>query len=113
MAYQAENIKGERMKNNKTNKVSMKSLLLLCAFMFALPSYAGINNNNLGASYSSNQQQLDFRLYSSKASKIKLYLYSQALGASEISSYELTKNAQNIWSLSLQTSQLDSRLSGT
>ena len=101
------------MKNNKTNKVSMKSLLLLCAFMFALPSYAGINNNNLGANYSSNQQQLDFRLYSSKASKIKLYLYSQAQGASEISSYELTKNAQNIWSISLQTSQLDSRLSGT
>ena len=101
------------MKNKKTTKVSVRTLLFFCAFLFALPSNAGINNNNLGASYSSNQQQLDFRLYSSQASKIKLYLYNQAQGASEISSYELTKNAQNIWSISLQTSQLDSRLSGT
>jgi len=74
---------------------------------------AAINPNNLGASYSANQQQIYFRLYSSKASKVELYLYDQASGVEEIAHYPLTKDAQGIWSTSLQVSNLDSRLSNT
>jgi len=97
----------------QNNRSMIKYYILSLLLIFTCSSYAAINQNNLGASYSTNNQQISFRLYSSQATKIELYLYNQASGVAEISHYPLTKNAQNIWSTTLQTSALDSRLSGT
>lgn len=94
-------------------KYCAKPVLFFCTLLLSWGVYAGINLNNLGASYSNAQQQIDFKIYSSRASKIELYLYNQASGVAEISSHSLTKDAQDIWSLSLLTSGLDSRLNGT
>lgn len=91
----------------------IKHYILSLFMIFTCSSYAAINQNNLGASYSTNNQQISFRLYSSQATKIELYLYNQASGAAEIAHYPLTKDAQNIWSTTLLTGTLDSRLSGT
>jgi len=101
------------MNLNKNTHIVKKYFILLLVMMFAHNSYAAINQNNLGASYSVNNDQITFRLYSSQATKIDVYLYNQASGANEISHYPLTKNAQNVWSLTLTTSALDSRLNGT
>ena len=101
------------MKINKYITHTIKLFVLLNVILFSTQNFAAINPDNLGAAYSINKQQITFRLYSSQATKIELYLYNQASGAAEISTYPLTKNAQNIWSTNLQTSTLDSRLAGT
>ncbi|MFK5895323.1 MAG: isoamylase [Pseudomonadota bacterium] len=105
------------MNNQNKSFLTTKTVILFYTFLYSLVfsclSNAAINQNNLGANYSNNQQQINFRVYSSKATKIELYLYNQGSGAAEITHYPLTKNAQNIWSISLQKSSLDSRLNNT
>tara|TARA_R110001583_G_scaffold56993_2_gene171449 strand:- start:928 stop:3237 length:2310 start_codon:yes stop_codon:yes gene_type:complete len=85
-------------------------LTLFCALLFSLSSNAAVNVNNLGASYSTNKEQVNFRLYSSTATKIELYLYDKATGVTEISQHTLSKDADNIWSITLETASLDSTL---
>lgn len=98
---------------NYSQLTFLKTLILYLFFILSSQSVAAINPDNLGASYSSDKQQITFRLYSSKATKIDLYLYDQASGSNEVARYALTKGSNNIWSITLTTSQLDSRLQGT
>ncbi|WP_370661103.1 hypothetical protein [Psychrosphaera algicola] len=74
-------------------------------------SQAAINQNQLGANYSVNQQQINFRIFSANATKVELYLYDQATGVEEVAQYSLTKDNNDIWSTTLDVSALDPRLS--
>ncbi len=61
----------------------------------------------LGASYDATQSNITFRVYSSRATRIEVYLYSQAQGAQEKVSYTLTKDATtNVWSKTVSVSTL-------
>ncbi|MGL1959387.1 MAG: isoamylase [Colwellia sp.] len=95
------------------NKMYVK-LVFIC-YLFFLPfiNQAAVNQSDLGAHYSDNLQKLNFRIYSSRATKIELYLYSQATGVSEIVHYDLNKNKDDIWSIVLTVKNLDPRLNGT
>lgn len=81
--------------------------------MLSFNAQAIVNQHNLGASYTHNNQKINFNVYSLSATKIELYLYDQASGVSEVAHYDLSKNQHNVWSISLDVNTLDARLSST
>jgi isoamylase len=71
----------------------------------ATPS--AINRNALGARYDANRSNVTFRVYSSRASRIELHLFSSPTGQSEKARIVLTKNlGTNIWSTALSTATI-------
>ncbi len=62
------------------------------------PAYAGIDSQQLGARYDAGGSTITFRVYSSAATRIAVYLYDAPTGASETSSAVLTKGSGNVWS---------------
>ncbi len=91
----------------------LKSIVVFWFLFGALNSHAAINQENLGANYSDNSEQITFKLYSARATKIDLYLYNQATTANEVAIYSLSKNVDNVWSITLATRNLDARLNET
>ena len=65
------------------------------------------NPSQLGAYYDANKTNITFRVYSSRATRIEVYLYSSATGTQEKAKYVLTKNStDNIWSKTASVSTL-------
>jgi isoamylase len=78
------------------------------------PASAAINASQLGAKYDSTKSNLSFKVYSSRATRIELYLYSAATGAAEKAHYVMTQGSNGVWSLTLSSLTLSSLgLSGT
>ncbi|HEY0662039.1 MAG TPA: isoamylase [Lysobacter sp.] len=76
---------------------------LLFAFVLLLAlapaANAAINTHNLGAKYDGTQSNITFRIYSSRATRIEVWLYKTPSGAQELVRYVLTKDAAtNVWS---------------
>src|SRR5687767_1667334 len=67
---------------------------------------AAVNSMNLGAKYNSTNSQISFRVYSSRATRIELYLYKNPAGSQEAAKFLLTKNATNVWSKTLSVATL-------
>lgn len=62
-------------------------------------AHAAINAQNLGAKYDASASNINFRVYSSRATRIEVFIYKTATGAQEVVRYVLTKNtATNVWS---------------
>jgi glycogen operon protein len=75
---------------------------------------AAINPNKLGASYDSTKANLTFKVYSGRATRIELYLYSAATGAAEKARYLMTQGTGGVWSVTIPSTTLSSQgLSGT
>jgi isoamylase len=70
------------------------------------PAQAAINPQNLGAKYDGTQSNITFRVYSSRASRIEVWLYKTATGAQEVVRYVMTKDANNVWSKTASVSTL-------
>ena len=84
------------------------------AGLAAHPASAAINPNKLGASYDSTKSNLSFKVYSSRATRIELYLYSAATGTAEKARYVMTQGTGGIWSVSIPSTTLSSLgLTGT
>ncbi|NMH66620.1 isoamylase [Shewanella salipaludis] len=96
-----------------TPEFCVRLCLALSLMLVSWTGSAAIDSHALGASYSQDLQRIDFNLYSANASRIELALFNQASGQAEVATYLLSKDAQNIWSISLPVAQLDPRLSGT
>jgi isoamylase len=78
------------------------------------PASAAINASQLGASYDSTKSNLTFKVASSHATRIELYLYSAASGTAEKAHYVMTQGSGGVWSATLSASTLSSLgLSGT
>jgi isoamylase len=90
--------------------------LIAAMLAFALaehPASAAINPNKLGASYDATKANLTFKIYSSRATRIELYLYSAATGAAEKARYVMTQGTGGIWSATISSATLSSQgLSG-
>ncbi|MET0981646.1 MAG: isoamylase, partial [Telluria sp.] len=85
----------------------------LAGTMASLPACAAINANKLGAAYDATKANLTFKVYSGKATRIELYLYSTATGTAEKARYVMT-NAGGVWSVTIPTTTLASQgLGGT
>lgn len=61
----------------------------------------------LGAQYDSTKSNITFNVYSSRATRIEVYLYKTSLGAQEVAKYVLTKNTTtNVWSTTVSVATL-------
>jgi glycogen operon protein len=69
-------------------------------------SAAAINSMNLGAKYDSTGAKITFRVYSSRATRIEVYLYKTPFGDQDAVRYTLTKDASNVWSTTVSVSTL-------
>jgi glycogen operon protein len=90
---------------------------LACAAATALatlPGHAAINASGLGAAYASGNASINFKVYSSRATRIELWLYAAGTGQTEKLKVVMTKGTGNIWSANVTTSALTSAgISGT
>ena len=76
-------------------------------FFSALPAVAAINAYGLGASYDSTQSNVIFRVYSSRATRIDVYLYASPLNSPEVLSFPLSASSgTNIFSTSIPVATL-------
>ena len=78
---------------------------VLALSLAGMPSHAAINPNQLGAAYDASHN-VNFKLYSSRATRIELYLYSTATGSQEKARIVMTKGSGNIWSANVTASAL-------
>jgi glycogen operon protein len=81
---------------------------LICAGMAvtANPATAQINSMNLGAQYSSDGSSILFRVYSSRATQLSLYLYSAGYGAQESAVYPMTQGSDLVWQATVSVSDI-------
>lgn len=80
------------------------SLLLM---FWVSSAAAAINAQNLGAKYNAAQSSISFRVYSSRATRIEVWLYKTPSGAQERVKYVMTKDAATkVWSKSVSVSTL-------
>ena len=91
----------------------LSTVMLGCALL-AAPAWSAINASRLGASYDANKSNVAFKVYSSRATRIELYLYSSATGSDERARYVMTLGTGGVWSTSISVTELSSKgLSGT
>ncbi|MFC7760731.1 hypothetical protein ACFQY4_23965 [Catellatospora bangladeshensis] len=69
-----------------------------------VPASAGIDTQTLGGRYSGSN--INFRVYSSRATRIAVYVYAAATGAQEKASYVLTKGTGDVWAVTVSTATL-------
>ncbi|MFD0591272.1 alpha-amylase family glycosyl hydrolase [Catellatospora coxensis] len=70
------------------------------------PAQAGIDTQTLGGRYSGSN--VNFRVYSSRATRIAVYVYAAATGAQEKASYLLTKGTGDVWAATVGVAALQS-----
>jgi isoamylase len=86
-----------------------RSILHACLFGLALLStaaHAAINPSQLGASYDATKANVTFKVYSGRATRIELYLYSNATGTAEKARYVMTLGTGGVWNKTIATSTL-------
>ncbi len=72
------------------------SVVSLC--LLSSTAFSAINSQNLGAKYDASQSNINFRVYSSRATRIEVSIYKTASGAQPVVKYVMTKDAANVWS---------------
>lgn len=87
-------------------KLFVKALLLCSCFILPLVAQAAINATGLGAKYDGTKANITFKVYSSRATRIELYVYANPMGAQEAGKYVLTKGSNSVWSASVSVSSL-------
>ena len=70
------------------------------------PTRAEIDAQHLGAKYDATRSNITFRVYSSRATRIELDLYAVSYGAPELAKYLLTKDTDNVWSVTVPAADL-------
>jgi glycogen operon protein len=84
--------------------------LLLAAFLGCalpvLPALAAINSPQLGASYDASQANVNFKVYSSRATRIELWAYSTASGTEKKLLRVMVKGAGDVWTTSVPVTTL-------
>jgi glycogen operon protein len=98
----------------RSSLTAAMTALALAGGFAANPASAAINPSKLGASYDATKANLTFKVYSSRATRIELYLYSAATGTVEKGRYVMTLGTGGIWSVTLPSTTLTSLgLTGT
>ena len=66
--------------------------------LVSMPAQAAINATSLGAAYNVGATSINFKVFSSRAGRVELYVYSAASGAQEKGHFLMVKDANNVWS---------------
>ena len=85
--------------------------LLACAALAGVPAtpvHAAINSMTLGASYNAAKTSITFRVYSSTATRIVVYLYSAGYGVQESATYALSPAGSGVWAVTVPVSSIQS-----
>src|SRR5260370_25644471 len=85
------------------------AVLLACAGLAAIaatPAQASINSMSLGASYDAQQANITFRVYSSQATSIMVYLYAGGYGRQDALRYVLSPVGNGVWTKTVPVSSL-------
>ena len=78
-----------------------------CLVCLAWPVAAAINAFGLGASYDSTQSNVIFRVYSSRATRIEVYIYATPMGSPEALHFPLNPDSNTkIFSVSIPVATL-------
>jgi isoamylase len=83
--------------------------VLVCASIAVLaitPAHASIDSMSLGASYNSGQTDITFRVYSSQATRVVLYLYTAGYGVQESLTEVLSPAGSNVWAVTVPVSTI-------
>ena len=83
--------------------------LLLCIGLAGapmMPARAAINSMTLGASYNAQKTSITFRVYSSQATRMVVYLYTSGYGAQDVANYVLSSVGNGVWAVSVPVSSL-------
>lgn len=94
---------------SSTGLLSSYLLVLFALLLLVQPTNAraAIDAQNLGAKYDATASNITFRVYSSRATRIEVWIYKTAQGAQEKVSYVLTKDTTtNIWSKTVSVATL-------
>jgi isoamylase len=70
---------------------------------------AAVSNPLLGAHYDSSRANITFGVYSSRATRIAVYLYKAPSGSQEAVSYPLAKGTGNVWTVTVSVATLSSQ----
>ena len=70
------------------------------------PVHAAIDAGHLGARYDATNSNIIFRVYSSQATRIELDLFAANYGSPEVATHLLTKDASDVWSVTVPVSTL-------
>lgn len=82
-------------------------LSLMLAATAASPARAGIDTRALGARYDSTGANINFRVYSSRATRIEVWIYKTPKGAQETVRYVMTQDpSTGVWSKTASVSTL-------
>jgi isoamylase len=82
-------------------------MLIWASFATALATaHAAINSMNLGAKYNAQSTEITFRVYSSQATNIVLYLYSAGYGVQESATFTLSPAGSNVWAITIPVSTI-------
>jgi glycogen operon protein len=71
---------------------------LACGAFATLPAAAAINASQLGATYNANRSAIAFRVYSSRATRIELWLYAAGSATQEVARIPLARGSGDVWS---------------
>ncbi|MGD9585086.1 MAG: glycogen-debranching protein [Lysobacterales bacterium] len=79
-------------------RVWLFGCLAVCCLAASNAATAAINTQNLGARYDATQANINFKVYSSRATRVELWLYKAGAGAQERVRYVMSRDASNVWS---------------
>ncbi len=83
--------------------------LLLCIGLACapiMPAHAAINSMTLGASYNAQKTSITFRVYSSQATRMVVYLYASGYGAQDVANYVLSSVGNGVWAVTVPVSSI-------
>lgn len=93
--------------NSAALRVLLSMLCLCLSFFSTAPAEAAINALALGAKYNASQSSITFKVYSSRATRIEVWIYKTPSGAQQVAKYVLSKNAtSNVWTSTVSTATL-------
>ncbi len=88
-------------------KTITASICLAFVLLASTASIAAINAQNLGAKYDTSSSNIQFRLYSSRATRIELLLYKTPTGTQPVAKLVMVKDAASqVWSKSVAVSTI-------
>jgi len=80
---------------------------LLALFVLSATAHAAIDAHKLGARYDATGANIEFKVYSSRATRMEVWIYKSASGAQERVRYVMTRNSStNVWSKTASVSTL-------
>jgi isoamylase len=90
----------------KRLKILMALLVCASLALAAAPARAAINSMSLGASYNAQNTDITFRVYSSQATNMMLYLYTAGYGVQESATYTLSPAGNDVWQVTVPVSAI-------